>query len=243
MQMRYSRKTRPTKASLTMRPVCPPTPQAGGSAPDDDFENFRKAWARPIERLSVAKTAWGHVPTARRGEVLTAARGYWAWLGKQQKPPPPVSAQTFLRESSGWAQWLAYAPDAGGIAPSVVNAHPLGSPEAKAIIATYQIAGLDQFLVGVMIRGGAVNYLRPVSLRMLLLADAGPKDSWPVLDRRQAASWEEFLRDVVMVETRKHLREGDRAPWPWPPSAEGKIYATGPPEPSLMSEQDMADFR
>jgi hypothetical protein len=40
------------------------------------------------------------------------------------------------------------------------------------------------------------------------------------------------------------LREGDPAPWPFAPSATGKIYPTGsgPPD-TLMSEQDMADFK
>jgi hypothetical protein len=83
----------------------PPPPQAGGHAPDDGFEDFQKSWARPIERLSVAKSEWSRIPTAKRGEVITAARGYWAWLSRQTvKPPPPLSAQTFLRESAGWAQ-------------------------------------------------------------------------------------------------------------------------------------------
>jgi hypothetical protein len=146
-----------------------------------------------------------------------------------------------LRESAGWAQWLAYAPDASGVS-TISNSHPLGSAEGSAIVVLHEIAGLGQYLRGVMIRNGAVNYQRPVTVRMRALADAGPKDSWPVLTRQQAAAWEGFLRETIAVQVRKPLKEHDRAPWPWPPSAEGKIYATGPPEPQL-SDQDIADFR
>ena len=220
-----------------------PLPPGGGpSVPDDGWEEFRKAWLRPIERLSVAKAVWDHIPTARRGEVTTAARGYWLWVGKQPKPPAVLAAQTFLRDAAGWAQWLPYAPDASGIAPSISIAHRLETPEAKAIVTLHEIAGLGSYVHSVMIRQGVVNYLRPVTPRMRPLADAGPKDNWVVLERKQAASWEGFLRETVTVQARKHLREGDRAPWPWPPSTEGKIYTTGPPE-TLMSEKDYADFK
>lgn len=219
----------------------PPTPRGGPSTPDDGFEEFQKAWPRPIERLSVARSVWAHVPTAKRGEVIAAAKGYFAWIGKQRKEPAIVSAQTFLRESSGWAQWLPYAPDAAGTS-SITTAYPLSSPEGKSLVVLHEIAGLDQYLRGIMIRNGAVNYPRPVGKRLLTLADAGLRDAWVVLSRQQAAAWEGFLRETVTVQVRKHLKEGDRAPWPWPPSAEGKIYSTGPPE-TLLSEQDVEDFK
>lgn len=123
----------------------------------------------------------------------------------------------------------------------VATSYDLQSPEGRAIVLLHEISGLSQYLRSIMIRSGAVNYLQPVTPRMLAMIEAGKPDSWVVLSRQQAAAWEEFLRETVTVVMRKHLKEGDRAPWPWPPSAEGKIYATGPPEPAL-SDQDAADF-
>jgi hypothetical protein len=124
----------------------------------------------------------------------------------------------------------------------VATAYDLKSPEGRAIVILYNLAGLNSYLRSTMIRGGVVNYLRPVSPRLAALAQAGPDTDWPPeLNRQQAAAWEALLREYVIVQVRKHLAAGDRAPWLWPPSAEGKIYTTGPPE-TLMTEQDAADF-
>jgi hypothetical protein len=97
-----------------------------------------------------------------------------------------------------------------------------------------------------MIRNGAVTYRMPVNPRLLALADAPAKEDWISLSRQQAAAWEGMLRETITVATRKHLREDDRAPWPWPPKADGTIYtATGPPtnaDGSLMTEEDFANI-
>lgn len=201
----------------------PPTPQGGPSASDNRFEEFRSAWLRPIERLSVAKAAWDQVPTAKRGEAIAAAKGYFAWIGKQHKPPAILSAQTFLRENSGWAQWLPYMPDAAG-ASIIARSHPLTSPEGRSLAALYALAELEPFLRSVMMRNGAIDYRKPVTPQLLALAHAGPKDGWTILSRQQAAAWEGMLRETVTVQVRKHLKEGDRAPWPWPPKKDGTIY-------------------
>lgn len=224
----------------------PPTPQRGATAVvDNGFEEFRKAWGKPIERLSVAKSVWDRIQTAKHGEAIAGARGYWAWVGKQRKDPVTVSAQTFLRESAGWAQWLIYTPDATG-ASSISTAYALNSREAKAIMVLHDIGGVGQYLRTIMIRNNAVNYLQPVTRRLLALAEAGGKDGWPVLTHQQAAAWETMVREMIAVQIRKRLSAGDRAPWPWPPSVEGKIYTatTGPPgDPAEMSSAEADEFR
>lgn len=227
-------------SSISCSKESPPTP-SGGFARDDLWDQFVRAWGEPIPKMALARSAWDHVETARRPEVIAAAKGYWAWLKAHPKPPAAQSAQSFIRDSVGWAQWLRYTPGEGASA-MISSAHPMQSPEAKAIIAAYEIAGLLQFVRSIMIRNGAVNYLKPVTPRLLALVEAGPKDSWPVLTRQQAAAWESFLRETVTVQVRKHLKADDRAPWPWPPSAEGKIYATGPP-PAELSDQELADLK
>jgi hypothetical protein len=107
----------------------------------------------------------------------------------------------------------------------------------------FDIVGASDFFRKVHRRGdGTVSYLKPMTARLATLSQAPAQAEWVELNRQQAAAWEGLLRETVTVQVRKHLKEGDRAPWPWPPSAEGKIYATGPPE-TLMSEQDLADFK
>lgn len=226
--------------SLPVSKEIPPTPQGGLSGPG--FEDFTKAWANPIDRMSVAEKAWDQIPTDRRGEAIAAARGYRAFVNQQTKKPPIVSAQTFLREPKGWPQWLPYTPDAAGLVPSISTAHRLESPAGKAVVALHLIADCEQALKSFMIRNGAVTYRMPVNPRLLALADAPSKEDWIELSRQQAAAWEGMLRETITVATRKHLREGDRAPWHWPPKADGTIYtATGPPD-TLMNTDDYANI-
>jgi hypothetical protein len=228
-------------SSIPCSKESPPTP-SGGFVRDDLWDQFVRAWGEPIPKLALAKSGWDHIETSKRSKAVAGAKGYFAWLRAHPKPPAAISAQAFLRDSGGWEQWLRYVPATDGAAVSISKSYPLASPEGKALVALHEIAGLTQFLHSFMIRNEAVNYLRPISARVLALAQAGPKDSWPILSHQQATAWEKILRDTVTVQVRKHLREGDRAPWPWPPSMEGKIYSTGPPE-TLMSEQDIADFK
>lgn len=116
--------------------------------------------------------------------------------------------------------------------------YPLDSTEAKAIGVLYDVAGKGSFFHGVMKRAGAISYRKAVTPRLLALAEAGPKDGWIVLDHQQAGAWDALLREAVAV-ARRPLKSGDRAPWPWPPSVDGKLYTTGPPA-TLMSADDEA---
>jgi hypothetical protein len=122
-------------------------------------------------------------------------------------------------------------------------AYPRDSIEAKALAVLHDIAGKGDFFRQVHRRSdGTVSYSKPVTAQLAALSQAPERAEWVELNRQQAGAWEGFLREAVAVTVRKHLREGDRAPWPWPPSAEGKIYTTGPPE-TLMSAEDFADFK
>jgi hypothetical protein len=92
---------------------------------------------------------------------------------------------------------------------------------------------------------GAIRCLCPMTDRLRAVAQAPKPEHWVTLNRQQAAAWEAMLRDCILVEARTRLGEGSRAPWPWPPSVDGKLYteSTGPPAGREMSEQDMADFQ
>lgn len=223
-----------------------PLPPSGGpSAIDDLWDQFVKAWGEPIQRMAVARTAWEKIATERRPEAIAAARGYWAWLKAHPKQPASQSAQSLLRDAAGWTQWLRYMPSGDGASVSIVGSYPVNSPEGLAIIAAYEIAGCQQALRSFMIRGGMVNYLRPVTPRMLGLAHAPrERDAWPVLTYEQAGSWNGFLGDVVTVQTRNRLREGSRAPWAWAPDPDGKPYPSTAGPPGIgISDEDAADFK
>jgi hypothetical protein len=121
---------------------------------------------------------------------------------------------------------------------------PRDSVEAKALAVLHDIAEAGDFFRKVHRRGDGISYPKPVTPRLAALAQAPAPSDWATLDHKQAGAWEGLLREFVTVQVRKHLVEGCRAPWPWPPSADGKIYtsATGPPEVT-MTEQDFADFK
>lgn len=210
-----------------------------------------------MERPSIAKTVWDKVPTAKHGEVIAAAKGYAVHtdmlLARGKKDPAIVSAQTFLRESSGWAQWLRYTPASDG--KPQLTADPsfaIDSAEGKAIRALYAVARTHPQELQ-----NRVRY--PGEITPLVLAFAGPdmieRSRWLwIEDRNQIGSWSEFLKRHVftnrpeLVVTRgmgANERRGIYAPWAWPPRIrkDGTLSTTGPPEGSLMSEEDFSELK
>lgn len=211
--------------SLTV-PKDSPLPPSGGLA-RPSFEDFRKAWLRPIDRMSVAERAWDHIATERRGEAITAARGYFVFVGGQHKDYRVVSAQTFLREPSGWQQYLPYAPDAEGIVPSIVTGYPRGTTEARALLNLHDAFGVGPGFRSIFAKDTApVTYRKPMTDQIRAFADMPPRTDWVKLDHRGAGAWTRLGPVVSMIErTTKVFRDGDLAPWPFPPSLTGKVYA------------------
>lgn len=216
-----------------------PLPPSGGlPAPDALWEQFTGAWGEPIPRMAIARSAWDHAETAKRAEIVAAARGYWAWRRAHPKPPTPVSAQSFIRDVAGRAQWLRYAPDVEGGKPALTSMdYPVGSREGRAIGVLHEIASVGDFLRSVMTRNGVISYRLPVTPRLLALADAPPKANWVTLDRNQAGAWESLLSDAITVKVRTRMREGSQAPWLWPPRKDGTLSAA--PDGPSATEQDL----
>ena len=114
--------------------------------------------------------------------------------------------------------------------------HDAGSSASRAIAVLYAIAGKTSFLAAVMRSSdGAIWYSRAITPQLLALAQSPPEHEWATLDYRQAGAWEDLLNAFVTVETRNHLQQGSRAPWPWPPRKDGSL-CTGPPEHTLMTD-------
>lgn len=117
---------------------------------------------------------------------------------------------------------------------------PWDSTEAKAIKVLHQIVGRLSAFYAIWRRreDGAVSFRMDMTEQLRAFALAGDPTTWVTLTYRQACSWEElmgklFEDDVV----RQRLVEGSRAPWPWPPSIEGKIY----PDPVGVPPMTEAD--
>jgi hypothetical protein len=110
------------------------------------------------------------------------------------------------------------------------------SAEAKAIRVLHEVVGrTSAFFTIFRQRDGSVTFTHPMTLQLTKFSEAPPPADWAVLTYQQAAAWEEFLRKIFGPgSVRRHLKEGDRAPWTFPPSMEGKLYPSG----TLMTEDD-----
>jgi hypothetical protein len=113
------------------------------------------------------------------------------------------------------------------------KALPGDSVAAKAVIAVYKLAGKEEFLRKVMqSRNGEVYYRGVVTPQLLALAQSASPSDWITVDRRQAGAWNEIIDAFVTVETRVRLKEGSRAPWPWPPRHDGALCTSYPTKSS-----------
>lgn len=151
-------------------------------------------------------------------------------IGRKNVP----AGWTYLEEKR-WTLLEAQRAE-GTAAPSLYDRN---SAEAKALIILHEIAGASDGFRKIYMRADGVSYRLPMTPQIAALALAPAAADWVTLTRQQAGAWEAVLREAVSIAVRKRLSEGDRAPWPWPPSVEGKLYtsSTGPPE-TLMSDDD-----
>lgn len=230
------------KDSKSVPKDSPQPPSGGTTAPvDQGWDEFCTVWREPMPRHDLARSAWEHLATDKHPTATAAARGYVAWREAQRKPPTPISAQTFLRDETGWAQWLRFVPSADGTVPVVsLGCFEAASLEAKAISALYEIAGRGEFFRQVKCRGGKVYFSDPLTLRLLALAAVPPRDEWVRVDRQQAAAWEGLLGEHLQI-VRPRLAEGASAPWPWPPRKDGTLSPTGPPGPTAEDLDALAN--
>jgi predicted transcriptional regulator len=203
-----------------------------------NLAEFKRRWPTiAADDQTRVDNAWFAL-TVDEGEAALAGITPFLENQKRLKKTHPPAGFNYL----GQKRWTLLEQTATAGTPASTG-YPRDSVEAKSLATLYDIGGAGEAFRKInRSADGTVRYRLPVTPRLLKLAEAGPKDGWVVLNRQQAGAWEGMLRETITVQVRKHLREGDRAPWPWPPSVEGKIYTTGPPE-TLMSEQDMADFK
>lgn len=124
--------------------------------------------------------------------------------------------------------------------------HRIDSIEAKAIKMLHDIAGRTTAFFSICRRPDGIRFSKEVTPQLAALARAPAQSAWIVLSHQQAGAWEAMLGTFFGEGViRNRLREGSRAPWPFPPSVDGKtIYttATGPPD-TLMTADDCENLK
>lgn len=117
------------------------------------------------------------------------------------------------------------------------------SVEARAIKVLHQIVGRESAFYAVWRRksDGAVSFGKDITEQLRAFAQAPDASEWVELTYRHAASWEETLSKYFDdgIQRRK-LRQGSRAPWPWPPSLEGKLHPDPNGIPPIRDEDRKA---
>lgn len=112
------------------------------------------------------------------------------------------------------------------------------SPEAKAVKVLHDMVGRTSAFFQIFRRSdGSVTYTKLMTEQLTALAQAPEQSSWVTLTHQQAGAWEGLLGKVFdhgLVRFR--LREGSKAPWPWPPSVDGKLYTQSDGVPPLNNE-------
>lgn len=133
------------------------------------------------------------------------------------------------RVPAGWRyleqkRWTLLAAKAEAEKPVNASFAP-DTVEAKAITALHGLVGTLDFLRTVMRSpDGNIRHLKPVTARLLALAQAPSREQWTPTSRQQAAAWEAFIDENLVLGTRRRMAEGALAPWPWPPNKDGKIH-------------------
>ena len=184
--------------------------------------DFEARWpsAAADNRLRTAAAADG-LSVEERKAALDGIGPFLANLQRLGRKTVPAG-WNYLEER----RWTLLEAQAA-VAPPRSVSWPADSAEAKAIVAAHDLAGALEF-VRIAMRNkvdGSISYRVPITPRLLALAAMPPRDQWVKLSQQQAAAWDKLLDDLVIVSMRKHLREGARAPWPWPPKKDGTTYA------------------
>jgi len=173
-------------------------------------------------------------------EEEAALAGIAPFLDLQKKlgRKTTIAAWNYL-EQKRWV--LLETQKAEGVATSTVFARD--SVEARALIALHDLAGAGEGFRKIYVRAEGVSYRKPMTPQLSAMAQMPPSAEWITLSRNQAGAWDRLIDGAVTINVWKHLKEGDRAPWPWPPAVDGKLYTaeTGPPE-ALMTDQDAENF-
>ena len=189
---------------------------------------FKRRWpTNASDDQARVDGAWYALSSEEGEAALVGIAPFLEEMRRNHRKHPPAGF-TYLGQKR-WTlleQVMADAP--------ITTRHAPDSPEAKAVRVLHDVVGRSEAFFKIFrMPDGSVCFHAPITAQLVALAQAGEHSAWPVLDRQQAGAWESLLRSIFNDRiVRQRLCAGSRAPWPWPPSIEGKIYTDpggGPP--------------
>lgn len=200
------------------------------------FDTFRSDYPDGIVDLEKARAAFLALPNPDQDAAIAGLALYSARCkGRREKS---MKAHLYVRKRV-WEGLSAKqaARDARGL-------YDRNSREAKAITVLHRIAGAPRPLE----IGDRLSSSVRITPKVLALADAPPEREWKAypLGTAGSGSWRDLIEEALPPAIGRPRLTEIRAPWPFPPSVDGKIYtveSTGPPR-ELLTESDeefMAD--
>jgi Helix-turn-helix domain len=197
----------------------PPAPPPGGSFEFDfGWWKFAAAWPEPILKLSLARELWRNLTERERAVAIVAARGYTIW-NRTQRTPARYSAQSFLRERDGWAQFAALASRSTSSVRQVFEAEGSMAWLARVVIA--KIIGASAPIALDLPEGRGRRFNQPPE-EYLQLAKFAEQDAtvWQFVcaGAPECDAWCKFLkiepRSIVVATTIKVVNGQEYANWP-----------------------------
>lgn len=202
-----------------------------------NLAEFKRRWpTNASDDQARVDGAWYALSNEEGEAALAGIAPFLDEMRRNHRKHPPAGF-TYLGQKR-WTLLAALKPEA-----SITALHAPHSPEAKAVRVLHDIVGRSEAFFKIFRgRDGSVTFHTPITPQLAALAQAGDPSSWPILDRQQAAAWEQLLRPVFDDRiVRLRLREGSRAPWYWPPRKDGTLSPTGPPGATDEDLQTLAN--
>lgn len=197
-----------------------------------NLAEFKRRWpTNASDDQARVDGAWWALSNEEGEAALIGISPFLDKLKRDHRKHPPAGF-TYLSQKR-WTLLEQAATTASG-----PQCYPADSPEAKAVLVLHEMVGrTSAFYKLWRAADGSVSYPKPITAKLAALSQAPPPAMWPPLSHAQAGAWETLLRSVFDDRlTRTRLREGSHAPWPWPPSVDGKIYTQADAVPEATNE-------
>ena len=200
-----------------------------------NLAEFKRRWPTiAADDQTRVDNAWFAL-TLDEGDAALAGITPFLENQKRLKKSHPPAGFNYL----GQKRWTLLEQPSTTVAASI--GYPRDSIEGRALIRLHDVCGVGEGFRKIYCRD-VVTYRKEMTPQIKAFAEMPPREEWQPINYQQAGAWTSFCKEVSSIPRTKIFRAGDLAPWAFEPSVEGKLYPHGPPE-TLMTEQDMADFK
>jgi hypothetical protein len=204
-----------------------------------NLSEFKRRWPTiAADDQTRVDNAWFAL-TLDEGEAALAGIAPFLENQKRLKKSHPPAGFNYL----GQKRWTLLEQVARACeVPSIGYARD--SVEGLALIKLHDACGVGEGFRKIYCRDG-VTYRKDMTGQVKAFAELTPREKWVPINHQQAGAWTSLCKDLSALPRTKVFYAGDMAPWPWPPSVDGKIYtadSTGPPD-TLMTTDDFENFK